>query len=446
MKQLAILGGVPVRIAPFPSWPVFDQREEQALLDVLRSGNWWRYCFGEAVGDEDGTAQTEGRSKVAEFQQAFARRQGAQFGVACANGTAALEVSLKALGIGPGDEVIVPPYTFIATGTAPLAVNAVPVFCDIDYSTFNLDPRRLEQAITPRTRAIIPVHFAGLAADMDSLRSIAAKHSLFILEDAAHGHGAAWKGKGLGSIGDLGTFSFQASKNMTAGEGGLIITSNRALAALCESYVWGGRQVGSAWYEHYRLGWNYRLTEFQGAILLEQLKRLADQTTRRMANGLYLNRQLSRLPGIRPLCIPDYATKHSFHLYVFLLDEHVFGVTKENFVAALAAEGVPCLGGYSRPLYRNPMFLNQEFYPRGCPVSCGHYGGKVDYASFEQLCPAAERACREAVWLEQRTLLAEPSDMDDIVRAIEKVYDSGRNSSAAHESAAIIRPSRQQIS
>lgn len=419
-SRLALLGGTPVRTTPFPSWPVFDHREEDAILEVLRSGQWWRYSCGEAVGEAP-AGEAAPRSKVAEFQDAFARRHGARYGIACANGTAALEVALKAIGAGPGDEVIVPPYTFIATASAPLAVNAVPVFCDID-ETYNLDPHRLEQAITPRTRAVIPVHFAGLAADMDAILAIAARHRLFVIEDAAHGHGGAWRGRGLGSIGDAGTFSFQASKCMTAGEGGLIVTSNRELAALCESYVWGGRRAGGAWYEHYRLGWNYRLTEFQGAILLQQLKRLDEQTALRMRNGAYLNRRLSEIPGIHPLPAPERATTHSFHIYIFRIDEDELGVPKERFLAALAREGIPCSGGYGHPLYRSPMFLNQEFHARGCPISCGHYAGRIDYAAFEQLCPRAERACREAVWLEQRVLLGGREDMDDIVRAVGKIH------------------------
>ena len=232
----------------------------------------------------------------------------------------------------------------------------------------------------------------------------------------------AWQGKGLGSLGHVGTFSFQVSKNMTAGEGGLITTNHRDLAILCESYVWGGRKPGGAWYEHHRLGWNYRMTEFQGAILLQQLRRLDPQTTKRMENGLYLNRRLASLPGIQPLLVPAYATRHAFHIYVFRLEEAQFGVSRAVFLEALAMEGIPCTGGYAHPLYKNPMFLNQDFYPRGCPTSCNHYTDKIDYASFADLCPNAERACRKAVWLEHRLLLGGQDDMDDIVRAIEKIY------------------------
>jgi len=434
MSKLAVFGGTPERAKPFPSWPAFDENEEEAVLEVIRSGNWWRYSHGEAV---QAAAAEAGQppSKVAEFQGAFARMQGAKYGIACANGTAALDVTLKALGVGPGDEVIVPPYTFIATATAPLAVNAVPIFADIDFETFNIAPQRVEEAITARTKAIIPVHFAGQAADMDALLDIARRHNLAVVEDAAHGHGGTWKGRGLGSIGHAGTFSFQASKNMTAGEGGLITTSDRGLAELCESYIWGGRKIGRPWYEHTRLGWNYRMTEFQGAILLQQLKRLEAQSAKRRQNASYLDARLSKLPGIRPLRVPEYVTGHSYHLYIFCFDERQFGVSRPEFLAALLAEGVSCLAGYAHPLYKNPMFLRQDFYPRGCPLTCGHYDRAIDYASFEALCPNAERACREAVWLEHRQLLAEREDMDDIVHAIEKIHEHRGDFSSANVAA-----------
>jgi len=422
MSSLAMFGGTPQRTRPFPAWPVFDTNEEQAMLEVLRSGEWWQNSYGEGLGLEEPEAGRRS-SKVAEFQQAFARLQGAKYGIACANGTAAIEVALKALGVGPGDEVVVPPYTFIATATAVLMVNAVPIFADIDYATFNLDPVRVEEALTPRTKAIIPVHFAGHAADMDSLLKIAKRHSLFIVEDAAHGHGASWNSRGLGSIGHAGTFSFQVSKNMTAGEGGLITTNDRDLAEVCGSYIWGGRKIGRPWYEHHRLGWNYRMTEFQGAILLQQLKRVETQNAKRHENAGYLDDRLSKLPGIYPLEVRPYATGHSHHIYIFRFSEGEFGVSRSDFLVALEAEGVPCMGGYAHPLYKNPVFLRRDFYPHGCPLTCSHYGHIIDYASFATLCPQAERACREAVWLEHRQLLAERDDMDDIVRAIEKIHE-----------------------
>jgi dTDP-4-amino-4,6-dideoxygalactose transaminase len=405
--KLALFGGTPVRVRPFPAWPVFGEAEERSLLELVRSGQWWRYTMGEAVAPQ--AASADARSKVAEFQQLFAAAQGARFGVACATGTAALEVALKALGVGAGDEVLVPPYTFIATATAPMLIGAAPVFCDIDPETLNLDPARLEEAITPRTKAVVPVHFAGAAADMGAILELAGKRGLAVLEDAAHAHGGTWNGQGLGTIGAAGTFSFQASKNMTAGEGGLITTNDPELAEICESYIWVGRRTGRPWYEHHRLGWNYRMTEFQGAILIEQLKRLKEQTALHLANGLYLNEQLAKIPGIQPLHVPPYATCHSFHIYVFRFDARQFELSREDFLSALAAEGIPASSGYAHPLYRNPLFQDP-----GLPV---------DYSACPELCPNAEKVCAEAVWLEHRLLLGERQDMDDIVEAVRKIHE-----------------------
>jgi dTDP-4-amino-4,6-dideoxygalactose transaminase len=422
MSKLAILGGQAVRTEPFPSWPVFDETEEQALLEVLHSGKWWQFAYGQGAELRE-PEPGQPRSKVAEFQEAFAHLQQARYGIACANGTAAIEISLKALGVGPGDEVIVPAYTFVATATAPLQVNAVPIFVDIELDTLNIDPRRVEEAVTPATKAIIPVHFGGLACNMDALLEIAERHNLLIIEDAAHGHGGTWRNRGLGSIGNAGTFSFQASKNMTSGEGGLITTNDHDVAALCESYLWAGREAGRPWYEHYRLGWNYRLTEFQAAILLQQIKRVEAQNATRRENASYLSRRLAEVPGLYPLRIPEHVTKPTYHLFAFRLDELGFGVSRKNFLEALMAEGIPCFGGYSHPLYKNPMFLNRDFYPHGCPLTCGHYAKPIDYASFADRCQNSERACREMAWIEHRLLLARQSDMDDIVTAISKIYE-----------------------
>jgi dTDP-4-amino-4,6-dideoxygalactose transaminase len=406
-SPLALLGGAPVRTAPFPAWPVFDQREEQLALEVLRSGQWWRYTLGEALSAEQADTQLA-PSKVAEFQQKFAAAHGCRYGIACVNGTAALEVALRAVGAGRGDEVIVPPYTFIATATAPLLIGATPVFCDITLDTFNLDPRRLEEAITPRTRAIIPVHFAGLAADMGTILDIAARHGIPVIEDAAHAHGGSWQDRPLGSIGAASTFSFQASKNMTAGEGGLCATNDPALAEIMESLVWVGRKTGRPWYEHHRLGWNYRLTEFQAAILLAQLERLEAQTARRQANGAALTARLAGIAGIHPLAAPAYATGHAWHIYVFRFSEQEFGLSRARFLEALTAEGIPASSGYAHALFRNPLFEDPA------------HGG--DPARTAALCPVSEQACREAVWLEHRLLLGSPGDMNDVAEAIAKIH------------------------
>ena len=413
--QLAFFGGPAVRQRPIPAWPVFDVAEEEALIEVLRSGQWWSGNLSYQAA-----ADGEPLSKAMAFERAFAAFHGAKYALACASGTAALELALKAAGIGPGDEVIVPPYTFLATASAPLLIGAIPVFCDIEPQTFNLDPVRLEEAITPRTKAVIPVHFAGLPANMDCILSVARRHNLFVLEDAAHGHGGSSRGRALGTLGDASIYSFQASKNMTAGEGGLVMTNRPEIAELCNSYLWAGRNAGRPWYEHFRLGWNYRITEFQAAILIEQLKRLPAQSERRMENGLRLTQALARIPGIHPLSMPDWVTRHAFHIYIFRFDAAEFGLSREQFLEWLAAEGVPCSSGYSQPMYRNPLFVDNNFHGNGQPLTPS--GRHIDYLAYAEKCPVAERACKDAVWIEHRVLLGEPEEMDDIVHAVEKIY------------------------
>ncbi|MBU4212959.1 MAG: DegT/DnrJ/EryC1/StrS family aminotransferase, partial [Verrucomicrobia bacterium] len=333
-NQLAIAGGKPVRTKPFPvKWPVIGKEERQNLLGVFDSGKWW---YGE---------------KVAEFERKYAAFQNARSGIACTNGTAALEIALLACGIGAGDEVIVPPYTFIATASAVLKVNAIPVFADIDLNTGNLDPKAAEKAITAKTKAIMPVHFAGLPVDMDAFKALARKHKLRLIEDACHSWGSQWKGKGTGAIGDCGVFSFQMSKNITSGEGGILLTDNEEIADAARSYSNCGRGKGQAFYEHYLLGSNLRMTELQAAILLGQLTRLKEQTIKRQKNAVLLDKGLKNIPGIALLKNDPRVTRRSYHIYIFrFVTEEWGGVSRETFLKALQAEGVPVSSGYPIPL------------------------------------------------------------------------------------------------
>jgi dTDP-4-amino-4,6-dideoxygalactose transaminase len=356
------------------------------VLDVLRSDDWGGFA-----------------PVVEEFERAFAQHHGAAFGIAAVNGTQTLVAALMAVGIGRGDEVIVPLYTFIATASAVRLVGATPVFADIEADTYNLDPDAAEAAITSRTRAIIPVHFAGQAADMDRLTALAQRHGLILIEDAAHAHGASWRGRMCGSLGDVGSFSFQSSKNMTAGEGGALTTNNEALADAIRSRVNQGRAIGGAWYEHPNLGTNMRLSAWQAAVLLAQLERLDEQTDRRMACARRLNAFFAEVEGIQPMRWDERADRHAFHLYMVRYDEHAFGVPRDLFEQALEAEGIPCSTGYPFPLYRQQS-LSAEF------ARATH-------------CPHAEQACREAIWLPQWLLLADPHEMDDVVAAVIKIRD-----------------------
>jgi dTDP-4-amino-4,6-dideoxygalactose transaminase len=399
-KRPAMLGGAPACAFSWPLWPVVDGREERLVLEVLRSGQWW---FG---------------AKVREFEAAFATFQGAGHGVTCTNGTAAIEMGLRALGVVEGDEVIVPAYTFIATATAAVSVGAIPVFADIDQDTLCLDVADFERKITPRTRAVVPVHVAGRMVDMDPINALAARHGIAVLEDAAHAWGSQWQGKGAGTLGRCGTFSFQVSKNITAGEGGILVTNDEDLAELCRSYTHCGRRRGSAWYDHDVLGSNLRLTEFQAAVLLAQLTRLEDQIRRRAGNAARLEAALKDVAGIRFPSPEPRMTRRSYHFLVFRVDESELGLSRDRFIQALNAEGVPVAKGWYRPLYQNGVFRNAHQGPvHG--ITAPLAGKGVDYRRVS--CPVCEQVCRDAVWIPQHVLLADPPRMDALVEAVDKV-------------------------
>ena len=397
--MLALLGGTPVRTRPFPAWPVFGREEEARLLKTLRSGSW-----GKLDGPE-----------VAEFETRFAAMHGCRHGIGVVNGTVSLRIALLAARIRAGDEVIVPPYTFFSTASAVVEANAVPVFADVDLDTFNLDPEAVETAVTRRTRAVIPVHFAGQCADMDAIMAVAGKHQLTVIEDAAHAHGASYRGRPAGSLGHMASFSFQSSKNLTAGEGGIITTNDDALADACRSIHNCGRKEGGVWYEHHAVSGNYRLGEFQGAVLNCQLDRLAEQTATRDRNGQTLASRLARLPGVYPQSRPADCTRHSHHLFMLRLVAAEFGAPRDAVLAALEAEGIPCSAGYAFPLYQQPMFRDKAFGPY-LPDAAG-----LDYRATR--CPNSELICRQCVWLGQELFLGPAADMDDIAAAFEKVYE-----------------------
>lgn len=397
MARLAVNGGDPYRVSPFPTWPVYDETERKALERVLRSGEW-------------GTLGPEAR-RVA---RRFAAYQHCKHGVAVTNGTVSLELILRALGIGYGDEVVIPPYTFVATVSAVVAAGATPVFADIEPDTFNLSVDSLEEAITPNTKAVIAVHVGGRACDMDRIGEVAARRGLFVIEDAAHAHGSEWKGARVGSLGHAGSFSFQGSKNLNAGEGGMITTNSRKLYEMCWSLHHCGRVMkGTVWYEHPNIGTNARMTEWQAAILNAQMERLDGQIERRMRNAAVLNGLLRETGFIG--VPPDDArvTRNSWHLYVFSLDGAGRGIARDAFARALAAEGVPCATGY-RCLYRQPALATAAMKRMT--------GSRIRYAGLRL--PNAEHADAWSMWLPQNVLLGTESDMRDIAGAMMKVYEN----------------------
>jgi dTDP-4-amino-4,6-dideoxygalactose transaminase len=399
-KPLALLGGAPIRTRPFPAWPVHGKAEERRLLRVLRSGHW-----GKLQGTE-----------VAEFERRFATMHGCRHAIGVVNGTVSLRLGLLAAGIEPEAEVIVPPYTFLSTASAVIEANAVPVFADIDLETFNLDPNAVEAAITKRTRAIIPVHFAGQPADMAALLRIARRRNLLVIEDAAHAHGASYRNRPVGSLGQLGSFSFQSSKNLTAGEGGILVSNDDALAAACQSMHNCGRVPGGLWYEHHVISGNYRLGEFQAAVLNAQLDRLERQTQTRDRNGSYLAARLAAIPGLHPQKRTPDCTRHSYHLFMLRLDSQSFGLPRTMLLRALQAEGIPCSAGYGFSLPQQPLFQNRAFGPF-IPTAAP----RLDYARSQ--CPNSDRICREqGIWIEHHCLLGSRSDMNDIAHAFERIY------------------------
>lgn len=404
MKNLAINGGSKTVEREF-IWPLYDESEVECVADIVRSGKWGNPdCGGE----------------VAVFEKEFAAFCGSKYALSCVNGSVALRLALIACGVKPGDEVLVPPYTFIATASIVIEANCVPVFVDIDPRTYNMDASKIEALITSRTKAIIPVHFAGQACEMDQIISIAQKHNLKIIEDACHGHGAEYKGKKLGSIGDAGCFSFQSSKNLTSGEGGMIITNDDALYQMMNSLRNVGRVEGGAWYEHHYAGCNYRITQLQAVLLSCQLKRLEEQTMIRHRNGTYLNELLSKIDGITPLARGLGETIHSYHIYIFKYNKSEFnGLSKVEFAKMLAAEGVPCFMGYPEPLYKQSLFQQKNFMCYAIPEG-------VDYSKVH--CPETEKACyEEAVWIMQHAMLGTAEEMELFASAILKIQKTVRN-------------------
>jgi dTDP-4-amino-4,6-dideoxygalactose transaminase len=396
LSTLAINGGRPVRTEPIGRWPVFGKQEEDLLLAALRSGVW---------GSIDGTF-------VKQLEQEFAALHDARHGVSTVNATMGLSVALKAIGIGAGDEVLVPPYTFIATASAALMLGAIPVFVDVDPETLLIDPALIDPAVTPRTKAIIPVHHGGSPADMDGVMAAAHRHGLRVVEDAAQAHGAAWRGRPVGAIGDVGVFSFQSSKPINAGEGGMMLTDDDELDELLWSYRNVGRRRGGEWYEHVRLGWNLRMTEFQAAVLLGQMRRMPDQQAQRTKAAAHLDAAFGQIPGVVPVKVPDGVTAHSWYTYHWRwLGASDGGLTKAAFAQALQAEGIPVFAGYV-PLNRNQAVIDEIRRLDGTEPTA---------------CPNAERAAADEVLVfSLPILMGTTADLDDVVTAVEKVARARR--------------------
>jgi perosamine synthetase len=398
----ALLGGKPVRAKKFSPWPILGDDDVKAWVDVLRSGLWNR-LNGPLAG---------------KFEESWAAKLGCKHALATSSGTTALFTALNALDVGPGDEVIVPPYTFVATINAVLLQHALPVFVDTDPETFQIDATKIDAAITDKTTCLLPVHLGGAAADMDAILAISKARKVPVLEDACQSHLAEWKGRKVGTLGDLGCFSFQASKNLNSGEGGAVVTDREDLIEQCRSFHNNGRGGPNTLSLFVRNGCNLRITEFQASILAHQLTRLEAQSKTREQNAAYLTGLLREIPGIAPARMHEGCTRNAYHLYMFRYDPGAFdGLPREKFLKALGAEGIPASGGYT-PLTREP-FLKNTLESRGYRAI---YPPERLAEALDRIhCPANDRLCSEAVWFTQTTLLGPRSDMDQIAEAIRKI-------------------------
>ena len=418
MSDLAILGGTKTRTEPYPAWPVWDQRDIDAVIEVVKSGRWGGYPYP--------------GPRTAELAKNFAELQGGGYAVPMINGTVTMEVALRAADIGWGDEVIVPAYTFQATASAPMSAGAIPVVVDVDSNTYCLSAEAAERAITPKTRAIIPVHLGHQMADMDAIMVIAEKYDLIVIEDCAHAHGAKWRGVGAGTIGHFGSFSLQSSKTLTSGEGGILLCKSAEHAALAASIIDCGRPhaLGGGGDDKNGLalqGGNYRLSELQAALALVGIERFPTQAKQREEMAAYMDEALSEIPGVRVLKRDERHTIRSFYRYIFAIDPQEFGMEHDVLCGALHAEGIDCWIGYEA-MHNYELFQPQRSklaVPRAFP----------EYFDFSKMnLPEATRACEhEAVWLDEAIFRAGPKGVDDAVNALKKIQVNAKELNSATE-------------
>lgn len=399
----AVLGGQPLRPGGWPSWPIADASEADALNAVLRSGRWYRYA---------------GDSTVTRFEQLWSEDTGAKHSLAVSSGTSALITALAALDVGPGDEVLVPPYTFIATVNAVLLHHALPVFVDSDPATAQMDVSDVERRITADTRCVVPVHLGGASCDIQRLVEIARRHDVYVVEDSCQTHTGQWNGQRLGTFGDAGCFSFQNSKNLTSGEGGAVITGHDWVYHRAQAFHNNGNGHFGDDGGYTGNGGNFRLTPMQAALLIAQHQRLEQQSRRREANAAYLDSLLAEIDGVGAKKKLPGTTRHGYHLYVFDYDPAAFaGMTKRRFLAALQAEGVPASGGYAAT-NRMP-WVEQVLQSRGFQRIYGKQ--RLDRWRDENHLPGNDRLIETACWLGQNVLLAEKEDMERIAAAVRRV-------------------------
>jgi len=412
MKKLALFGGKKIREKPFPRYPIITSEEKTAVLEVLEDGNL--STFVASPGEN-----FFGGKKIREFEERFAKYIGTNFAVSFNSATSALHAAVVAVGVEPGKEVIVPPYTFTSTATSVLMHNAIPVFSDVKEDNYCLDPHKLEEKLSPLTSTIIPVHLFGHSCDMNEIMKFAHNNNLKVIEDCAQAHGGRYYNKNVGTIGDCGIFSFQETKNMTTGEGGMLVTNDESVAKIAQMVRNHGEVLlPSQTTRTYRsdiLGWGYRMTEMEAALGIVQLSKLDKMNQDRIMLADYLTKKINSINGLKHTKY-DFV-KHVYYVYAFSYDEDQVGIPREKFCEAVQAEGVPIFGGYVKPLYLNPLYTQRKAF------AFKHYSGNVKYE--KGICPTAELLNEKRLVL---TPVCRPpatfADIDDIYNAIIKVIDS----------------------
>lgn len=394
MGKLAITGGDKTRINTFPDYPYISEEDKKYILNALESGRWAR------TAQDSNTTCKLNSGYIEKLELCFSKMQKTKYALAVSSGTAALEIALQTIGLEKGDEVIVTPYTFISSVSCILKIGGKPIFADIDEATWNISPKSIEDCISKKTRAIVLVHFAGQLVDFNAIHNIAKTYNLILISDAAHAINSKWNEKTPGQLSDICCFSLQSSKNLTCGEGGILVTNKKDYYEKAYSIHMCGRKFNGKWYEYSTLGSNYRMTEFQAAVAVAQLKSNNKYEQIRYKNAIYLIDKMKDIEGIEPTRTLWQARMRDYHLFTFSYNKEYFqGLSRKRFILALNCEGIPCDEGYGSPLYRVPILPQ----------------------TGNNECPITEIICKQAVWIHQNVLLGTYEDMDDIILGIKKI-------------------------
>ena len=412
MAKLSIKGGPKTRNQPFPKHPIINKEEKKEINEVLDSGNI--STFIASPGEN-----FLGGKKIQEFEEKFSKFMGCRFAVAFNSASSALHAAVVAVGVKPGEEVIVPPTTFTSTATCALMHNAIPVFCDVKNDTYCINPEKLSGVQSQLSKAIIPVHLFGHPCDMDEIVHFAKSNNLSIIEDCAQAPGAEYKGKKVGTIGDCGIFSFQESKNIMTGEGGMLITNNEEIANIARMVRNHGEVIlptmTKRTYHTEFLGWGYRMTELEAALGVAQLSKLNHLNNERIKLGKFLEQEINKIDGLQHV---KYSfVKHVYWMFGFSFNEDKIGIQRNLFCDALKAEGIPCSPGYVEPLYLNPLYQEKRAF------AFKHYTGKANYQ--KGICPVAENLHEKQLI---NTIICRPpakiDDMQDVIDAIKKIIEN----------------------